>query len=266
MDTNQYNNLLNKSKFFKSLNLVSKDDVKPYINNLVKINIAAGPNIFAYPGWINYDRVGFESYFEWLKNTQLSPNCTWPNDGPGSFDQLFKLHKYLQYYTTNYVAHDIRKELPHENDSVDLIYMGQAIEHFNPVFEVPKILKECNRVMKPGGVIRITTPDLDLLIQMYFTKKMRIFNKDQPDFYLESDPGSQLSFLMFGASGQNCTFDNYEGHMCMYTRYSLTKALENAGFKDVEFYTESGKSKNETMQEEAIDAGINHSLIVEATK
>jgi predicted SAM-dependent methyltransferase len=268
MDNNEFNELLGKSKFFKSLNYIPKKNSQEYVGNsdLVKINIAAGPNIFPYKGWTNYDHVSFESYFDWAKNTNLEPGTIWANDGPGSFENMNKLQKFLRSNDTSYILHDIRKGLTSENDSVDLIYFGQAIEHFNPIFEVPKILKECYRVMKPGGVIRVTTPDLDLLIQSYFTKKMDIFNRDQPEFYIESDPGSQLSFLMFGASGPNCTFDNYEGHMCLYTRTSMKKILEDAGFKDIEFYIESGKSKNITMQKEAIDAGVNHSLIVEAVK
>ena len=258
-----YKELIAKSKFYKAITDKSYSDDK-----IIKLNIGAGPNIFPYNGWINYDRELFTEYFSWLKSTDsLVPKDSWQTDGPGSLENLQKLQKFLLSNSIDYKIHDLRKPfLQHDNNSVDLIYVGQVIEHLNPIHEVSKFLNECFRMMKPGAVIRLTTPDFDLLLKSYLENKMDSFSKDQPVFYKDHDPMSQLAFIMFGATGPKCTFDNYEGHMFMFTKTSMTSALKNAGFKDIEFYSTLGKSKNDCIQKEVIDAGISHSFIVEACK
>jgi SAM-dependent methyltransferase len=49
--------------------------------------------------------------------------------------------------------------LPFENDSVDFVYIEHGIEHINQQ-NVLKFLKEVQRILKVGGVIRIAFPDL----------------------------------------------------------------------------------------------------------
>jgi len=258
--------LLNKSKFWKAIQNSNNIEIqKP----LVKINIGAGPNIFPYDGWINYDHEEFPEYFSWLRTTDLLvPGDNWQLDGPGSLENLKKLQKYLiEHNSINYVKHDLRNKFTQHNDnSVDLIYVGQVIEHLNPVHEAPAFILECYRMMAPGGIIRLTTPDLDLLISAYINGEMNKFSKDQPEFYKMVNPAMQLSYIMFGATGPNCTFNNYEGHMCMYNKESMFNLLKSAGFNNIEFYYELGKSKNKIMEKEVIDAGISHSFIVEAIK
>lgn len=48
----------------------------------------------------------------------------------------------------------------------DAVYSAQFIEHLTPI-EGEKVLMEVARVMKPGGVIRIVTPDLEELSRTY---------------------------------------------------------------------------------------------------
>ena len=55
---------------------------------------------------------------------------------------------------------DITKELPFGDNSIDCIFCEEAIEHIkldNAIF----LLKECHRILKQGGFMRITTPNLD---------------------------------------------------------------------------------------------------------
>lgn len=248
-----YDELISQSKFFKSTKPASKEN-----SNLVKLNIGSGPNIFPFSGWINYDREDLSKYFTYIKNAPLTgmPQhqqdvSTYLKNG-GHFD---------------FRVQDLRSGFPqHADNSVDLIYLGQTIEHLNPIYEVPSLLKECYRVLKTGGVLRITTPDLDLLIDAYKNNKMDQFAGEQPDFYKQADPSSQLAYIMYGACGPNCTWNNYEGHMFLFTRQSMSDSLKKASFKDIAFYTETGTSHNETMKKEAVDAGMSHSFITEAVK
>lgn len=169
--------------------------------------------------------------------------------------------------TIDFHINDIRKKFPqHPDNTVDGVYIGQAIEHINPIYEAPAFMSECYRMLKPEGVLRMTTPDLDLLINAYKNNEMDKFAIEQPAFYKNADPSAQLSYLMYGAGGPNCTWDNYEGHMHLYTQKSMTAMLLSIGFKDIIFFYEVGKSKDPVMAKECVDAGMTHSFIVEAIK
>lgn len=47
------------------------------------------------------------------------------------------------------------KTIPFENDHFDSVFCSEVFEH---VFNLPDILKELNRVLKPGGLMLITCP------------------------------------------------------------------------------------------------------------
>lgn len=233
---------------------------------LPRLNIASGPNIFPFDGWINYDREDSQAYLDYLR-TLKDPAVVWPpiEIMPEHQQQVVK---YIRNNgNIDFRVRDLRDGFPqHPDCSVESIYLGQMIEHINPLYEVPPFLKECYRMLKPNGVIRITTPDLDILIDAYKNGQMNKFESEQPEFYKGVDPSAQLSYLMFGAAGPSCTWDNYEGHMFLYTQRSITAVLHEAGFKDMQFYYEPGKSKDPVMAVQVVDAGLTHSFIVEAVK
>lgn len=248
-----YDELVSQSKFFKSTKPVAKTE-----ENTVKLNIGSGPNIFPFAGWINYDREDLSNYFNYIKNAPLTGMPPHQQD----VSNYLKGNGHLDFR-----VHDLRSGFSqHADDSVDLIYLGQIIEHLNPIYEVPKLISECYRMLKPGGVLRITTPDLDLLIDAYKNGTMNKFADEQPDFYKEADPSSQLAYIMYGACGPNCTWNNYEGHMFLFTRQSMLSALKKMPFKEIAFHPEVNVSYSEMMAKEAVDAGMSHSFITEALK
>lgn len=53
-----------------------------------------------------------------------------------------------------------------ENDSVDLIYACHILEHFKRG-EVVGVLKEWFRVLKPGGILRISVPGFEEMVAIY---------------------------------------------------------------------------------------------------
>jgi len=226
---------------------------------MIKLNIACGPNIFPYPGWINYDRVDIDEYL-----TYLSGNPSY-KEMP---DHQRKLTEYLQNNgEVDFRIQDINNGFPqHKDGTVDIICLMQSIEHLNRIYEAPKLLQEFRRMLKPGGILRMNTPDLNLLLHAYNNGRMMDFAHEQPNFYRELDPSGQLAMLMFGAVGPNCTATSYEGHFFIYTKESMTQLLREAGFTNLEFYWETGKSKNPILAKESVDLGMSHSFIVEAIK
>jgi len=70
------------------------------------------------------------------------------------------------------VTLDVRHGLPYEDNTVDGIYSEHFIEHLTQT-EIIRFLRECRRVLKPGGRIRIATPDLDEIVRHYYTNTWR---------------------------------------------------------------------------------------------
>lgn len=66
------------------------------------------------------------------------------------------------------LVHDINQGLPFDDDSVSGIYSEHFIEHLTQP-QIIRLLRECRRVLRVGGRLRIATPDLDELVrQAYF--------------------------------------------------------------------------------------------------
>jgi SAM-dependent methyltransferase len=69
--------------------------------------------------------------------------------------------------TSPYVqAHDCRRGIPFPTNSFDVVYHSHILEHF-PKDTAPKFMRECYRVMKPGGIIRVAVPDLEQIARLY---------------------------------------------------------------------------------------------------
>lgn len=56
------------------------------------------------------------------------------------------------------LALDARKRLPFPAGSLDAIFSEHLLEHLD-YDEAERLLRECARVLKPGGVVRIVVPD-----------------------------------------------------------------------------------------------------------
>jgi predicted SAM-dependent methyltransferase len=63
---------------------------------------------------------------------------------------------------------DLRQPLPFETSTVDYVYAEHFIEHVERHDGV-RLLQELLRVLKPGGVIRLVTPDLRFLCCTYLS-------------------------------------------------------------------------------------------------
>ena len=226
---------------------------------LTKLNIGCGPNVFPFEGWINYDHADFSEYLDGMR----------ASDANAVADHQKSLVRFLQGENDVRIhEHDLRDGFgQHADGSVDSVYIGQVIEHLNPMYEAPRLIQECYRILRPGGVLRITTPDLDVLISAYVDKDMSRFSDEFPPFYDGALPEDQLSYILYGSAGPESTWDHYEGHMHMYNRASMSKLFHDAGFSSPFFFHGSpGESRCPVMKKEAFDAGMGHSFISEAVR
>jgi predicted SAM-dependent methyltransferase len=135
---------------------------------------------------------------------------------------------------------DATKEFPYNDDSVDFIYSEHVLEHFQ-LQGAEVFLRECKRVLKDTGVLRLSIPNLDMVVDNYIA--------------MNTTPINSCPYI-------NKSFHGW-GHKFLYNHQFLVTKLVKAGFKVIQT-REWGKSPI------AVLRGLetrkyNRELIVEAT-
>ena len=220
----------------------------------MKLNIASGANVFI--GWTNTDLTDIEDeYLRHLRGLDVSQMGGWP------LEQV-ELSKAITAGQVQFFRHDLRFGYGMFADgSVEAIYLGQLVEHLHPHTELPKLLKECRRLLKMGGALRITTPDIEKIVQLYTDGLLDRISPEQPAFYASASHAAKLSYLLFGASGADCTRESYAGHFHVWSYDDLRALLLEAGFGTVDRVQSPGARFPGVM-----DYGMSHSMGIEATK
>lgn len=122
------------------------------------------------------------------------------------------------------IKHNLFNPLPLDNSTVDEIYTSHTLEHFK--FEnILFILKECNRVLKPEGKLKICVPNAKLYIESYIKNEKFIYRKSWYSLAVV-DTGSHIDQLNYIAylNGQ---------HKYMFDEQNLISIIKMCGFKDV---------------------------------
>ena len=66
------------------------------------------------------------------------------------------------------LAHNLTQGIPFPDASFDVVYHSHLLEHF-PKAEAESFLKECCRVLRSQGILRIVVPDLEQIARSYLT-------------------------------------------------------------------------------------------------
>lgn len=107
--------------------------------------------------------------------------------------------------------------------SVDAIYSAHNIEHVY-AHEVPQVLKEFLRVLKPDGFLVVTCPDLQTVCQLVAEDKL-----GDAAYTSQAGPITPLDIL-YGHSAALAAGHHYMAHKTGFTLKTLTQALHAAGF------------------------------------
>src|SRR5439155_18164527 len=124
---------------------------------------------------------------------------------------------------------DARKPFPLPDLSFDLVFSEHMLEHMTYA-EGGRCLRECRRVLRPGGRIRVATPSLDHLIRLYDgdpTNLQSRYIRWSIDTFTEDADAYLPGFVL------NNFFRDW-GHRFIYDAATLRHALACAGFVDVE--------------------------------
>lgn len=107
---------------------------------------------------------------------------------------------------------DITSLSDFETGTVDLVYMCHILEHIKRD-DLSKVLSEMKRVLKVGGVLRLSVPDFDRLVEVY--------NASGKDI-------NAISRQLMG--GQD---HEYNIHYSVFNHRRLSELLKEVGFREV---------------------------------
>ena len=202
---------------------------------LVKVNLGCGLRVAK--GWLNIDgslNAMFASWPNWVHKLLYRFS--------GS-QQYYNLDQYCDILENHqFLYHDLALSLPLHDNTVDFIYSSHFFEH---IFkdDAANLLKACAKALKPGGIIRISIPDLAYAVSLYgLGKKTQMLE----DYFFVSGKGSYLS-----------------RHKYMYDFDLIKATLEKAGFSQI---SRCEYRAGKTPDIEILDVYPDVSLFVEAIR
>lgn len=106
---------------------------------------------------------------------------------------------------------------PFPDQSVAEIYASHVVEHLGYQRELLATLREFNRVLVPGGTLRVSVPDLTTLCALFLDPTL--------------DGAQRFHVMRFMYGGQ---MDEADFHYVGLNEELLTSYLQSAGFSDIE--------------------------------
>lgn len=180
---------------------------------MVQINIGCGQT--PTKGWLNYDNSFSLRLSKFPALVNILARIGLINQSQNAFIQFSRIHS-IEYG-------DATKGLPLDDNSVDVLYSSHMLEHLDR-HEASKFLNEAIRVLCSGGIIRLVLPDLQKMAQKYI-------ETGDADAFVSSTHLTQprprtlaqrIRILLVGT----------RHHQWMYDGASLTRLLEEHGFKE----------------------------------
>ncbi len=109
--------------------------------------------------------------------------------------------------------HDVTTLPFFADNSADLVYACHVLEHF-PLDQVGRALWEWRRILKPGGVLRLSVPDFDKLLAVY----------------RQSGDVESIRQPLMGSR------DGYPSHLLIWNVQFMTEILQGMGFRNIRFW------------------------------
>lgn len=196
--------------------------------SMLRVNIGCGTS--APVGWYNIDNSPTILLSRIPAASRLFRTTLWPQN----------VHR-----------HDVLKGLPFGDETVDFIYSSHSFEHFTYQQSLA-LTKDCFRVLKRQGILRVVVPDLEQIVRDYL-----------------ADPAPMASHRFIGRLLLGHTWRDllHPGahHSQMFDARSLSATLQKAGFA-VPRTRGFGDSDIPEVLKVEIEARRNESLYVEAIK
>ncbi len=121
---------------------------------------------------------------------------------------------------------DIREPLPFRDGSCAMIYSEHFLEHIGYPDPVGAFLRECRRVLEPGGVFSVVVPDVDLVLRSYV-------NGGSEEYYAAQRRWHPQWFTT-QMEHVNYNFRQDGEHKFCYDFETLHRLLERSGFERIQ--------------------------------
>lgn len=118
---------------------------------------------------------------------------------------------------------NLEEGIPFEDGSFDVLFLGELIEH---VYNPDNLLEECRRVLKPGGHLMVTTPNL----QAWYNRALFLMGI-QPLYY---ETSTKTTAVGAGPLRRIKRGTSPVGHLRVFNRRALTDIIEREGFQVLE--------------------------------
>lgn len=201
------------------------------------------------PGWTNVDR-------SWLLRLARWPRLASGLHRVGIVSDL--RYERLCHLDPDVVCWNLERGVPFPDETFDVVYHSHVLEHLDRE-DAPGLLRECLRVLRPGGALRVVVPDLEQLARRYLGVVDRLPDGasavehgaavdeifDQMVLRVPRERAQQpapvrlLETVFIGDMARSGTM-----HRWMYDRFSLGRLLADAGFVNVEVF-DAGTSRIE---------------------
>ena len=184
------------------------------ISGYNKLNVGASPDDMI-PDWLNISMWG--GVFNDMVDKQV---------------EGYEVYEYKN--GSDVLNYDVTKGLPFEDNSIDYIYSSHFIEHLS-FGDAIEFFKECKRVLKRGGILRIICPDLEKWINNYIQNDKQFFDKYKQQIDIDTPSNYVYNLLdKVNTKGQiMCSnFYNWD-HKWMWDFESMELVLKDVGFDKI---------------------------------
>lgn len=159
-------------------------------------------------------------YVEGDGKVKVQFGCAWTcfHHGWANTDRM-DLAQFAQSYGYRFKRVDILDGIPFDSQAVDLIFQAHLLEHIT-AREGLSFLRDCRRILKPTGAMRITVPDTSLLTEDYSSLSLSDFDELSADCAHMPTAAAKLHALLVGGE-----------HKMLYDEQTLIRFLNDSGFK-----------------------------------
>ena len=145
---------------------------------------------------------------------------------------------------------DASENFPLPDASFNFIYSEHLFEHLDESQQL-HMLSECYRILKKNGVLRIATPSLSFLFNIYSNPNSEV-NKAYINWAMRHSAHLRnvKKLIPNSSYDQNYVINHFFkawGHQMIHNKESLSEIAEISGFSKVKFY-EVGESDSEELQ------------------